>query len=784
MAWAEQAWAKQVIQGLSGTREPIPFNKIETDLPLPDVLDESHIETLLTQGATKHWITNEDNKGSVLLVMGNKTDKKLLIAEFMKELLEIDGIHDWHKPREFRKKDTVEDREHILAGIEDIKKTLISTNVKRVTKFLDTLFQNTEAYPNIFHIASNYPIYAKKKVQAILDELEVVKTQKGPMCTKPGDVCTKTYKEYEDELHEELASLTNDYTMLVEQLRDESLVAVLAAKTVTTLPSSDADSLEATAFETSIYANRASFSSEYYGDDPITRAANREELEATAESLVALGQGDVPIPGTILSAASEGMDPSAPSHDPNPSIPAASPPTLASLSKKQTPSIEGNLLELIQNRPELPAGTTPIQQNLAIDHGTYKVTSPVADLLTIPIDKARWAEQYDKGGISSDDAPDDIKNMFALALLKTENIIYIVVIQPTRVMKNKLVNIVTLYMKHESKPLQFFLRFDKKFEFKPNVNPLAKLVGKGEIDPHFARLLKFIADRLLLANLLDDEPSKLIIYTNDTFAAYSLLLVRMLKYDKPSDTTRTSDHAIQTILTTMGTDKFIIRAGLYGDTKLTLQEIEATTQASNLKRQLQALLQKQEDAAAKAARAKVKAAEAEAKAAEAAEAAAAEKAGSDAKTRADSKVNSIIKNGIIKARIGPKDKKLHQSIVNKLIQELRNRYEELLVPVYKANPSLKRGIETVDDPDDEFILQVINQAINQAASSSSSNSSATVKKSRQGGGKKNTYKNKINTKKSRKVNKSRKSRKPKKSRKQSHYKSLFGKTLKIHTKTI
>ena len=39
-------------------------------------------------------------------------------------------------------------------------------------------------------------------------------------------------------------------------------------------------------------------------------------------------------------------------------------------------------------------------------------------------------------------------------------------------------------------------------------------------------------------------------------------------------------------------------------------------------------------------------------------------------------------------------------------------------------------------------------------------------------------------KKSRKVNNSRKSRKPKKSRKQSHYKSLFGKTLKRHTKTI
>ena len=40
------------------------------------------------------------------------------------------------------------------------------------------------------------------------------------------------------------------------------------------------------------------------------------------------------------------------------------------------------------------------------------------------------------------------------------------------------------------------------------------------------------------------------------------------------------------------------------------------------------------------------------------------------------------------------------------------------------------------------------------------------------------------SRKSRKVNKSRKSRKPKKSRKQSHYKSLFGKTLKRHTKTI
>lgn len=41
-------WAEQVIKGLSGTREAIPFHKIETDLP--DVLDESHIETLLTQG--------------------------------------------------------------------------------------------------------------------------------------------------------------------------------------------------------------------------------------------------------------------------------------------------------------------------------------------------------------------------------------------------------------------------------------------------------------------------------------------------------------------------------------------------------------------------------------------------------------------------------------------------------------------------------------------------------------------------------------------------------------
>ena len=782
MAWAEQAWAKQVIQGLSGSRKSIPFDEINTDLP--DVLEISHIETLLTHGASNYWITKEDNIGSVLLVMGNKTEQKLLVTEFMKEMLEIDGIHDWHKHRDFGKQDTEADRKNILAGIEAIKETLTSTSVKSVTKVLDTFFKETESYPNIFHIASNYPDYAKAKVKEMVAVLKEVETRKGPMCTKHGHVCSKTYEDYADELQEKVASLTKDYKTLVEQLRDDAVIAVLAAKTVKTLPSSDADSLEATAIETSIYANRDSFSSEFAGVDPITQAANREELEATSESLVALGQGDVPIPGTSLSTASVGMDPSAPSHDPNPSIPAASPPTLASLSKKQTPSIEGNLLELIQNRPKLPADTTPIQQNLAIDHGTYKVTSPVAAMLTIQTDKARWAEQYDKGGTSSDDAPDDIKNMFALALLKIENIIYIVLIQPTKLGNKKLVNIVTLYEKHKSLPLKRIVRFDQHSDFKPNVNPLAKLVGQSKINANFARLLKFTADRLLLANLLNDEPSKLIIYTNDTFAAYSLLLVRMLKYDKPSDTTTTSDHAIQTILTTMGTDKCIIRAGLYDDDELTLQEIESTTQASNLKRQLKALIQKQEDAAAKAARAKVKAAEAEAKAAEAAEAAAAEKAGSDAKTRADSKVNSIIKNGIIKARIGPKDKKLHQSIVNKLIQELRNRYEELLVPVYKANPSLKRGIETVDDPDDKFILQVINQAINQAASSSSSNSSATVKKSRQGGGKKNTYKNKINTKKSRKVNKSRKSRKPKKSRKQSHYKSLFGKTLKRHTKTI
>ena len=76
------------------------------------------------------------------------------------------------------------------------------------------------------------------------------------------------------------------------------------------------------------------------------------------------------------------------------------------------------------------------------------------------------------------------------------------------------------------------------------------------------------------------------------------------------------------------------------------------------------------------------------------------------------------------------------------------------------------------------------------------------KKQKKKGGEKNTYKSK-KSKKSRKSKKHKskksrkhkskkpqksikpqKSRKPKKSRKQSHYKSLFGKTLKIHTKTI
>ena len=155
----------------------------------------------------------------MLLVMGNKTDRKLLITEFMKEMLEIDGIHDWHKHSDFGQQDTAEDRKYILAGIKDIKKTLTSSTVKPVTKVLDTFFQKAESYPNIFHIASNYPAYAKAKVKEMLDVLEVVETRKGPMCTKSGHVCTKTYEKYADELEKEVAYLTKAYKTLVEQLQ-------------------------------------------------------------------------------------------------------------------------------------------------------------------------------------------------------------------------------------------------------------------------------------------------------------------------------------------------------------------------------------------------------------------------------------------------------------------------------------------------------------------------------------------------------------------------------------
>ena len=65
-----------------------------------------------------------------------------------------------------------------------------------------------------------------------------------------------------------------------------------------------------------------------------------------------------------------------------------------------------------------------------------------------------------------------------------------------------------------------------------------------------------------------------------------------------------------------------------------------------------------------------------------------------------------------------------------------------------------------------------------------SNKSKKSKKSRKSKKHKSKKSRKHKSKKPQKSIKPQKSRKPKKSRKQSHYKSLFGKTLKIHTKTI
>ena len=874
----EDNWANEVILALSRVETDIPHCILGASLP-DDILEEKHITQLLDYQVINDWITTGE-LGSVLLVTGYKhpQDVELIAFEFDKKTVTIDGNHDWSQHRPFAKSDDEKAKNNIRMGIKYIQQTL-DTSLKSVNSFLDTLFmrQKLKTTGSILTVSSMYPKEVKAELDSINSMLRTITHVKRLRKMKKGEVLIN-----ETELAKLLLPVKTKYDGLVERLRNDAIMALLAAKTVKTDLSEkveDKDAHKASAIDSLGYLDKKrelvearvaglskgpSIQSHFKDDTEEVQALRDKHLIKTAEQQIVHDEGDKPILqkyGSHLSAESDSSE-----ENPDPVLVEDNIGDVdgdSSPAKKPSPYKYKPIIGSIDvdTSTVLPSLQNPFLHYVATDSGTFVPTSPYIKTFTISNTKASYPKQYDIGGKSIQEAPEDTKNMFSIALLKSKlDDTYITLIEPTITSDKKLANNVILYML-TSTGLIFIKRFNYD-ELNPNVNFLAKLVGKGEIDSHFARLLKFIADRLVLANLLKLNANNLIVYTNDTFGAYSLLHLKILSYDETTQTVNKDTYAIQTILTRMA-ENFTVHGVLYDKNKTTMDELQQELATQLTAEKMQEQLKKQKDNELSKKRIhdryvdyyneRVK--ESMEKhyplitliaSDQAYKASKFESNFEDLISESDTtKVRRSVIKDIIQKWLEQKFKEqLEQTFADELKKELvkesgqepqskrqRNEAAET-VEVGAAEAAEMMEVDAAETEVDaanklhddwkakeramarvdvkkvvkNFFIEIkkgdkvfddMKYLQGQVETYKQEQQNKLEKKRKKKGGEKNTYKSKKSKKsrkskkhkskksrKSRKVNKSRKSRKPKKSRKQSHYKSLFGKTLKRHTKTI
>lgn len=734
--------------------------------------------------------------------------------------------------------------------------------------------QKSRTTGSILTVSSKYPKEVKAEIDSIQSMRKTIKQVKEQRKMEEDELLIN-----ETELAKLLPQVKTKYDGLVERLRNDAIMALLAAKTVKTDLSEkvkDNSAHKASAIDSLDYSDKKrevkqarvaglskepSIQSQFLDDTEEGQALRAKRLITTAEKQIVHDEGDKPILKKYNSDLSAESDSSETNPDPVlvegdiGDVDGDSSPAKKPLPYKDQPII-GSIE--VDTSTVLPSLQNPFLHYVATDSGTFVPTSPDIKTFTISNTKASYPKQYDIGGKSIQEAPQDTQNMFSIALLKSKlGITYITLIEPTITSDKKLANNVILYML-TSEGLKFIKKFNYD-ELNPNVNFLAKLVGKSEIDSHFARLLKFIADRLVLANLLKLNANNLIVYTNDTFGAYSLLHLKILSYDETTQTVKKDTYAIQTILTRMA-EHFTVHGVLYDKNKTTMEELQQELATQLTAEKMQEQLKKQKDKELSKKRAhdtlvdyynkRVKESmENRYKfitSAACAQAHNASKKGSKFEHLISESDPNKVKRSVIKDII---QEWLEQRFKKQLEQTLADELEKELVKESEQEPQSKRqrkkaaAAEAAETVEVEAAETEVDAAANKLHDDWRATKSAMArvnveqvvqnfmseikkddkvfddmeylqgqvetykqgqqdkleskqKKHKKVGGEKNTYKSKKSRKsrKSRK-HKSKKSRKhkskkpqksikPKKTRKQSHYKSLFGKTLKRHTKTI
>ena len=773
--------ALEVLQYMTGEEviKPIPYFTLQEILP--EALTLENITMLIATLPIQDWITNGENE-SVLLNFVNKNKQSMHSVFFSPSVMKIDGLHDWRAARTFAKSYTTEMREWVENGIAAIKETLkneINGTLEEVSSELESLWRYTASAENIFTISLYYSTAISLKITELEKSLKELESASEAGSDK---------KVIESDL-KELKALKD---WIIDRLRNDAITAIIAAKTARRIGNSSKIvtdlQLDATVDETlQYYKNNYTFMTNADGIPVIVRTSSigSDFLESPNGRQKRVNQS---LRGELASGESSQSSQSSQSDlynldDGIAVVPQTIPPPIT----HSFPPGFGITM------PTLPPNAVPFPLRVLIDRGTFQ---PSSDLIRQLIDKninADHKEQFDLGGISKKLALGDTNNLCIIAFFKVVNVIYITLIQPTKVTGNKLGNTISLYRYTDSylqlikmyKPMSDNqLGYNPMADLKPNVNHLAMLVGAKVIDSNFARLLKFMADRLVLEDITQDAPSRVVIATNDKFAAWSMLISTFLESDIQKNKVIRRKRAVQMMLTTMTSKSFVLNAVLYSESEATMADILAKQQIlmdEKLKLLDEAKMEaKQERDAAEMAKKAALAAEAR----EAAETKTAE----TKKKQTTRHVNRLL-TGINKKN--KNYKKLPLNIQAQLIQELVKWYEDNPDKAITSN-RVADDVDEIEVNDAEAYLRKHNRAF-----ASIIDGEQRPLKQLKTGGEKNTYKTK-KSKKSRKSRKhkskkSRKSRKhkskkpkksikPKKTRKQSQYKSLFSKTLKKHYK--
>ena len=772
--------ALEVLQYTTGkeVNEPIPYFTLQEILP--EALTLENIKMLIATLPIQDWITNGEN-GSVLLNFVNKNKKSMHSVFFSPRIMKIDGLHDWKTARTFAKSYTSDMIEYIKKGISTIRQTLvnhITGTLEEVSSELESLWEYTATAENIFTISLHYSTAISSQITELekrLEELESV---------SEAESYDKTVIESD---LKELKAL-KDY--IIDRLRNDAFTAIISAKTARTIGNLNQEvtdlGLDATVDDTL----------QYYQKN-YTRTTNADGMPVIVQSS-SIGSVFLESPngrqkrvnkalrGELYSPENELVSESSQSDLDTPSegiavLPQTIPPPIT----HSFPAGFGITM------PTLSPHAVPFPLKVPIDRGTFQPNSEFIKQLIVTNADADYKEQFDLGGISTKNAPSDTNNHCIIAFFKVDNVINIILIQPTKVTGNKLGNTISLYKYTESalQAIKIYYpmsenqpNYNPMNDFKPNVNHLAMLVGAGVIDSDIARLAKFMADRLVLEDITQDVPSRLVIATNDKFAAWSMLISTFLESNTEKQQVIRRACAIQMMLTTMTSKSFVLNAVLYSESEETMADILAKQQIL-MNEKLRLLEEAKKEA--KIQRAAAELAKKAAREAQAREAEDTKNAAMKMKQK-NRHVNRLL-IGINKKYTDKKNitKKLQHNYKS-IIKELENWYE--------SKNDIAIAIPTSD-------TQLVNEEqVNEAETYLRNSELRTIfdnddeppaPKQQKIGGEKNTYKTKKSKKyKSKKSRKSRKhkskkpqkSKKPKKTRKQTQYKSLFSKTLKKHYK--